>query len=68
LLAPEVVVIGGGVAPAGSRFFRAAEETAKSHTGVIDITRVVFRSASLGYDAGVIGAALLGRERAATEA
>ncbi|HLL51883.1 MAG TPA: ROK family protein [Thermomicrobiales bacterium] len=61
LLAPEVVVIGGGVAPAGSRFFRAAEKTARAHTGVIDITRVAFRAASLGYEAGVIGAALLGR-------
>src|SRR5215213_7224371 len=65
LLAPEVVVIGGGVAPAGGRYFRAAEEVARSHTGVIDITRVVFRPASLGYEAGVIGAALVGRERGA---
>ena len=67
LLAPEVVVIGGGVAPAGSRYLRAAEETARTHTGVVDITRVAFRPASLGYDSGVIGAALLGRERAAAE-
>lgn len=64
LLAPEVVVIGGGVAPAGSRYFRAAESTARSHTGVIDIERVAIRPAALGYDAGVIGAALWGRERA----
>jgi glucokinase len=64
LLAPEVVVIGGGVAPAGSRYFRAAEAAARSHTGVIDIDRVAIRSAALGYDAGVIGAALWGHERA----
>lgn len=63
LLAPEVVVIGGGVAPAGGRYFRAAEEAARSHSGVIDITRVAFRPARLGYEAGVIGAALVGRER-----
>jgi len=63
LLAPEVVVIGGGVAPAEGRYFRAAEEAARSHTGVIDITRVAFRPASLGYEAGVIGAALIGRRR-----
>ena len=67
LLAPEVVVIGGGVAPAGSRYVRAAEEMAMTHTGVVDITLVSFRAASLGYDAGVIGAGLLGRERAAAE-
>src|SRR5215218_5244684 len=65
LLAPEVVVIGGGVAPAGGRYFRAAEEVARSHTGVIDITRVSFRPASLGYEAGVIGAALVGRRQRA---
>jgi glucokinase len=63
LLAPEVVVIGGGVAPAGSRYFRAAESTARAHTGVIDIDRVAIRPATLGYDAGVIGAAIWGRER-----
>src|SRR5829696_2681169 len=64
LLAPEVVVIGGGVAPAGGRFVRAAEEVARSHTGVIDVARITFRPASLGYEAGVMGAALLGRASA----
>jgi glucokinase len=63
LLAPEVVVIGGGVAPEGSRYFEVAAATARSHTGVIDIDRVGIRPAALGYDAGVIGAALWGRER-----
>jgi glucokinase len=62
MIAPEVVVIGGGVAPAGSRYFRAAVETARTHIGVTDISRIAFRAASLGYDAGVIGAALIGRE------
>jgi glucokinase len=64
LLAPEVVVIGGGVAPAGSRYVRAAEATARSHSGVTDIARIAFRPAALGYDAGVIGAALWGRAAA----
>lgn len=62
LLAPEVVVIGGGVAPEGSRYLNAAAATARAHTGVIHIERVVIRPAALGYDAGVIGAALWGRE------
>ncbi len=61
LLAPEVVVIGGGVAPAGGRYFRAAEAVARAHSGVIDVARIAFRPASLGYEAGVIGAALVGR-------
>lgn len=63
LLAPEVVVIGGGVAPAGSRYYRMAEATARSHSGVTEIDRIQFRPATLGYDAGVIGAALWGRTR-----
>jgi glucokinase len=64
LIAPEVVVIGGGVAPAGSRYLRAAEATARAHSHVTDIDRIDFRPAALGYDAGVIGAALWGRETA----
>jgi glucokinase len=62
LVAPDVVVIGGGVAPAGSRYANAAEATARSHSGVTEIDRVDFRPARLGYDAGVIGAALWGRD------
>ena len=31
---------------------------------MIDIARIAFRPASLGYEAGVIGAALLGRASA----
>jgi glucokinase len=66
LVAPEVVVIGGGAAPAGSRYARAAEHTARSHSGVTEIDQIDFRPAALGYDAGVIGAALWGRMTART--
>jgi glucokinase len=62
LVAPEVVVIGGGVAPAGSQYFAVAEAAARARCGVTEIDRVVFRPAVLGYDAGVIGAALWGRD------
>ncbi len=68
LLAPEVVVLGGGVAPAGSRYAAAAEATARAHSGVTEIARIDFRPAALGYEAGVIGAALWGREAARTGA
>ena len=64
LIAPEVVVIGGGVAPAGSRYFAAAEAMARGHSGVTEIERIDFRPAVLGYDAGVVGAALWGRATA----
>jgi glucokinase len=62
LIAPDVVVIGGGVAPVGSRYARAAEAIARASSGVTEIDRIVFRPARLGYDAGVIGAALWGRD------
>jgi glucokinase len=64
LVAPEVVVIGGGIAPAGSHYIQTAEATARAHSGVTEIDRIDFRPAALGYDAGVIGAALWGRAAA----
>lgn len=60
LVAPEVVAIGGGVAQADGVYWRAAEATARSHARVTEIDRIAFRPAALGYDAGVIGAALWG--------
>ena len=60
-LAPEVVVLGGGVARPGGVYWRSAEATAREHVHVNQIERVRFLPAALGYDAGVIGAALWGR-------
>jgi glucokinase len=60
-LAPEVVVIGGGVARPGGRYWNAAVATARAYVHVNAIDRVRFAPAALGYDAGVIGAALWGR-------
>lgn len=59
-LAPEVVVIGGGVAQAGGVYWRAIEQTARNHSNVTEIDRIAFKAAALGYDAGVIGATLWG--------
>ena len=64
-IAPEVVVIGGGVAQPGGVYWRAVEATARAHSHVTDIDRIAFKPAALGYDAGVIGAALWGREQLA---
>lgn len=65
-VAPEVIVVGGGVAQeAGSIYWRAMEETARSHSHVTAIDRIAIRPAALGYDAGVIGAALWGRTKSA---
>ncbi|MGI8476646.1 MAG: ROK family protein [Thermomicrobiales bacterium] len=66
-LAPEVVVLGGGNCRPGGVFWCSIEETARAHCHVTEIDRVAFRPAALGYDAGVIGAALWGRKAAAGE-
>jgi len=60
-LAPEVVVIGGGNVAEGGVFWKAIEETARSHCHVTDVDRIVFKPAALGYEAGVIGASLWGK-------
>jgi len=60
-LAPEVVVLGGGVARPGGAYWRAAEATARSHVHVNEIAKVRFLPPAFGYDAGVVGAALWGR-------
>ena len=60
-VAPEVVVVGGGVVKPHGVFWESFEATARSHNTVTDMSRVSFVPASLGYEAGVIGAALWGR-------
>jgi len=56
-LAPEVVVIGGGVAQPDGVFWRSAEATARAHSHSTEIDRIAFLPPALGYDAGVVGAA-----------
>ena len=56
-LAPEIVVLGGGVAQPGGFYWRAAEAAARANSHVTEIDRIVFAPPALGYDAGVIGAA-----------
>lgn len=57
-LAPEVVVLGGGVLKPHGYFWRQIESTARSHSHVTDIGRIEFRPARLSFEAGVAGAAL----------
>jgi glucokinase len=60
LVAPEVVVVGGGVAQPGGFYWRSFEETARSHSHVTEIERISFKAPHFGYDAGVVGAARWG--------
>ena len=60
LLNPETVIIGGGITDGGGRFVELVTEELKKHafSSAVEKLRVV--KASLGNDAGFIGAGLLG--------
>jgi glucokinase len=68
LVAPEVVVIGGGVAGAGGVLWASMEASCRDACHVTDIDRIRIVPAALGYEAGVIGAAAWGAARARGEA
>lgn len=59
LLNPDCIVIGGGMANAGSILFDKVEETILSRAMIVQARAVKVRKAKLGNDAGIIGAALL---------
>jgi glucokinase len=60
LLNPEVVVIGGGVADGGGGFVEAVSAKIKELAFPAAVEKLKVRKASLGNDAGFIGAGLLG--------
>jgi len=60
-LAPEVVVLGGGVVKPHGYFWEQIEKSARAHCHVTEIDRVAFRPAHFSYEAGVVGAALWAR-------
>jgi len=60
---PEVLVIGGGVCKEGEYLLKPLRELIKQ--GVYskeDIPQTELRTAQMGNDAGIIGAAMLGKE------
>lgn len=57
-LAPNVVVLGGGVLKPYGYFWEQIESTARAHSHVTEIDKIEFRPAKLGFEAGVVGAAL----------
>ncbi len=61
-LAPEAVVLGGGVVKPHGYFWEQIERSARSHCHVTEINRVAFRASRFSYEAGVVGAALWARE------
>jgi glucokinase len=59
LLNPDCIVIGGGVANAGSVLFDSVEETILSRAMIVQAKAVRVIKAKLGNEAGMIGASLL---------
>lgn len=62
VLNPECVVIGGGVALAGEPLFDAIRQTVRERARTVDVDNVRIVPATLGIDAGMIGAAVWARD------
>ncbi len=58
---PEVLVIGGGICKEGDRLINPLKEWLEIHVYCKDVARTQIKTAVLGNDAGIIGAAMLGR-------
>ena len=61
LLNPERIVVGGGIAKAGRWLFEPMRRTVR-HRAMRGPNKVSIVPAALGPSAGLIGAALIGRE------
>ncbi len=64
---PQVVVIGGGVSLAGDILLKSIRRSIKKHAMDFLKDKVKVKKALLGNDAGVLGAALLAKEKIAHE-
>jgi len=62
LLSPDCIVIGGGVASAGKILFDKIREVVSTEAMPVQARGVKIFKAKLGYDAGLIGAAILVKE------
>ena len=68
VIAPDRVVIGGGIAPAGDLLLESAREEIRRRVTTTDVREVEIVTAELGTWAGAIGAAIHGAEAAAAAA
>ena len=65
VIAPDRVVIGGGIAPAGDLLLESARAEIRRRVKTTSISEVEIVTAELGTWAGAIGAAIHGAEMAA---
>ena len=62
LLNPEVVVIGGGIAAGGAVYFQAIRQGLRKYASASCRRNVLVKTARLGNNAGLIGAAMLAND------
>lgn len=65
-LAPEAVVIGGGVSTAGSQLFEPLRRLVRGRVTMLPPEKINILQASLGGDSGIYGAVILGQAAAKT--
>lgn len=61
ILMPEVIVVGGGVSKEGEYLLRPLREMVQQRVYSKDIPPTQIRAAQMGNDAGIVGAAMLGK-------
>lgn len=63
MLAPDLIVLGGGVAKAGAQLFDPLTAQIRGRASLVSAAEIKVVHAELGYFAGAIGAALMGAEQ-----
>lgn len=59
VLAPPIIVLGGGVAQAGDALIKPIRERLRHHVFYIPLDQIEVVTAALGHDSAILGAALL---------
>jgi glucokinase len=62
VLAPEMIVLGGGVAQAGEQLLEPVRSSLRRHVFYVPVDRIAVEAASLGHDSALLGAATLAAE------
>lgn len=65
ILAPPLIVLGGGVAQAGEMLLGPIRERLRAHVSYVPLERIRLEGAQLGHDSALIGAATLALDLAA---
>jgi glucokinase len=61
ILAPEAIILGGGVSTAGAQLFEPLRRAVRARVRMIPVAQVQILQAALAGDSGIYGALILGR-------